>query len=102
MFDPLVVPAGTVMRFTPNSWPGYRTIAIAIVVLAALWLAVVPAVLSPINFVTIAGLLAALGWIASTTYRGAQSQSSIGQVIHETESSHPAGPRRATTTDARP
>lgn len=84
----------------PHSWLGYRMVAFAILAFTALWLAAVPAVLSPINFMTIAGLLAALGWIASTTYRGAQSQGNIGQLLHETETRDSAG-RRGHATDTR-
>lgn len=60
-------------------------LSIAVVFFAAAWLFAVPAVVTPLTFATVAGLLVAVAWVGTVTYQNGRSTESVGQLLYETE-----------------
>lgn len=51
-----------------------------------LWLASVPRLVSNSAFAVVAVLLVSGGWVSFVSWRNAQADGSVGQLLHETES----------------
>jgi hypothetical protein len=73
------------MRTYTGSTAMRRNLAIAIPVGTAAWLVTVPAVFTTSTFVALVGVVAAVGWVARTTYRNAQPASSFAQLMHDAD-----------------
>ena len=73
------------MRMFQGSAVVQGAFASAIPIAAAAWLITVPTVLTASNFVALLGVLAALGWVAKTTYLNAQPPASIAQQVHDAD-----------------
>jgi hypothetical protein len=60
-------------------------LSVGVIFFAAAWLVAVPTVVTPLTFAALAGLLAAVLWVAKVTYQNGQSTGSVGQLLYETE-----------------
>jgi hypothetical protein len=73
------------MRFPAHSIAYQILAGLTALCIAAAWLVAVPAMLTPLNFAALAGLLTGLLWVGLMTFRNAQSPHIIGHVIHAAE-----------------
>lgn len=73
------------MRTYSNSTVLYATATVAFVLLALTWFIAVPAFLTLGNFIMVAGLVGAFGWVLMTTLLNAQPDPSVAQALHDSE-----------------
>lgn len=73
------------MRTYTGSTAFQRYLAVAVPLVVLAWFVTVPAVFTTSSFLAVAGLLAALGWIAMNTYLNGQPAASLAQVIHDAD-----------------
>lgn len=77
---------GQMLTLERSTATTYLVAALWILVVAAAWSVTVPTVLTQFNFLAVAGLLTALGWVGRTTYQNGQSADTVAGLIHDTES----------------
>ena len=78
------------------------SLALWIFVLAASWLAAVPASLQPSTYVSTAALLTALAAITMKTRVGGQATGSLATMIHQTDSARSTGGGRLAAPGRKP